>query len=289
MIYTIVIIDENERVRETISLDVVNDFSEDYDGSVPTHPVEHGYSLSDGINLSNDKFSISGVVSDSAFDLSGELIQFVNGEFIVPDNTVDGVVLDSPSLVFKERLKSIRTRKEHFGVIVSDKKVNVNDASASQIELIYPCIITKLGFKDNGTDAVYPVINFERVRVATTSFVEVNNPTPELIPYAKDAINVGDKTGTSSSASGATDSSIAEAKKLEEKFGQAPSKDNSAEVYDRIRSDEIKETAKVQAEATQKLSNGTLTKDSAQSWVEQEVNRRMISKHGIAWKARLKP
>lgn len=288
MIYTIVIIDADEKVRETISFDVVKNFSEDYDGTVPTHPVENGYSLADGVNLSNDKYNISGVVSDSSFDVGGELIQYVDGQFIVPDSASDGIQLDSPSKVFRDRLRSMRTRKEHFGVIISQNKINVQNAASSQVELIYPCIITKLSFSDDGSEAVYPNISFEKVRVATTSFVEVKNPIPELIPYAKDAVNVGDKTGMSASAEGVSSAETADAQKIEEAFGKQPDTNvNSAETYGKIRRDQVQETEKVTKEAYNKMKEGTLSKDAADSWIQQEVNRRMISKHGIAWKARL--
>lgn len=288
MIYTIVIIDADEKVRETISFDVVKNFSEDYDGTVPTHPVENGYSLADGVNLSNDKYNISGVVSDSSFDVGGELIQYVDGQFIVPDSASDGIQLDSPSKVFRDRLRSMRTRKEHFGVIISQNKINVQNAASSQVELIYPCIITKLSFSDDGSEAVYPNISFEKVRVATTSFVEVKNPIPELIPYAKDAVNVGDKTGMSASAEGVSNTEMADAMKIEEAFGKPPQEVKTAEVFQKIRNDELSETAKVSKEAADKASAGTLSRDAANEWIKQEVNRRMIAKHGIAWQARLK-
>lgn len=290
MMYTIALFDENDKVVEVIPLDVVDSFTEDYDGSAPQSPVENGYNLTDNLSLSNDKFSMSGTVSDSLFKSQAGLVQYIAGEFIrAYEGVEDGIVSSSPSKVVKDRLKAIRDKKEHFGIIVSTSPYTLTDTGrGSVVELIYPCIMTKLSFKDEGTNAVYPNISFEKVRIATTSFVVVDNPTPELIPYAKDAINAGNKTGVTGSSDLAVDpSQSADAKALAKAMGEDTKVNNTRETYEKMKDKQRELTLQAYKESNAKINNGTLSNKVSDQYVADKVNAGMSKEFGIHWKARL--
>ena len=74
MIYTLYLVDDNNNVTETISLDVISSFGEDYSSNIAQNSVENGYVISDSISLSNPKFNISGVITDTKFRVRDQLI-----------------------------------------------------------------------------------------------------------------------------------------------------------------------------------------------------------------------
>lgn len=200
MIYKLVLFDDKEQVQETIKFSVVNGFDESYSSSVPQSAVESGFSLADNVVKSNDKFSLSTVVTDSHFRRRGAMLQYSNGRFIRAYESEDPLPEGRPSLTAKARIKTLRENGEIFGILAS-----LDDSDKSQIELIYPCVLTDLSFSNkDGASAVYPVMSIERVRVAVTEFKVIENPTPELIPHIKHD-NAGNKSGGSGSIDGAKD------------------------------------------------------------------------------------
>ena len=81
MIYTLYLVDDNNNITETISLDVINSFGEDYSSSIAQNAVENGYVISDSISINNPKFSVSGVITDSKFRVKGHLVVFNGNTF----------------------------------------------------------------------------------------------------------------------------------------------------------------------------------------------------------------
>lgn len=195
MMYSLVILDDTGNITETISLDAVLSFSESYESSVAQAAVEDGYSVSDHIVKGNDKFSLAGVVSDSLFHRRGAEIHYVNGEFVRLYSDVDPIDDEQPSVAMKNRLKALRDNREIFGLF---ETVNVN--GNSQVNLIYPCALTKVSFDNtDGAEAIMPNLSFEKIRVSTVEFKTIANPTPELIPYVKHG-NIGNQTGDAGAA-----------------------------------------------------------------------------------------
>lgn len=198
MIYTLYLVDNNNSITETISLDVINSFGEDYSSNVAQNTVENGYVISDSISISNPKFSVSGVITDSKFRVSGHLVVFNGNTFeksqgdnreqfqqISDDDYADKV---------KDRLIKLWENKEIFGILESK---DINNVKGSQVRNIFPCVLSSLSFnKSDAASAIYPTLSVERIRYAVVTVGTVKDPTPELIPKYKESIEAQSKTST---------------------------------------------------------------------------------------------
>ena len=205
MIYTLYLVDNNNSITETISLDVINSFGEDYSSNIAQNTVENGYVISDSISISNPKFSVSGVITDSKFRVSGHLVVFNGNTFeksqgdnreqfqqISDDDYADKV---------KDRLIKLWENKEIFGILESK---DINNIKGSQVRNIFPCVLSSLSFnKSDAASAIYPTLSVERIRYAVVTVGTVKDPTPELIPKYKESIEAQSKTssGTATVAS----------------------------------------------------------------------------------------
>ena len=205
MIYTLYLVDNNSSITETISLDVINSFGEDYSSNIAQNTVENGYVISDSISISNPKFSVSGVITDSKFRVSGHLVVFNGNTFeksqgdnreqfqqISDDDYADKV---------KDRLIKLWENKEIFGILESK---DINNIKGSQVRNIFPCVLSSLSFnKSDAASAIYPTLSVERIRYAVVTVGTVKDPTPELIPKYKESIEAQSKTsaGTATVAS----------------------------------------------------------------------------------------
>ncbi|WHS04468.1 tail fiber protein [Acinetobacter phage vB_AbaM_P1] len=118
MIYSLVILNDQGAIQETISFDAVTRFSKSYSMSVAQNPVEEGFSVSDHISRGNTKFSMSAVVTDSLFMRKGATLQYVNGRFERLYEDVDPITDESPSKAMQERLEAIAEKGEIFGLFV---------------------------------------------------------------------------------------------------------------------------------------------------------------------------
>ena len=193
MIYTIYLVDDNSNITETISLDVINSFGEDYSSSIAQNAVENGYVISDSISINNPKFSISGVITDSKFRVKGHLVVFNGNTFeksqgdnreqfqqISDDDYADKV---------KDRLIKLWENKEVFGILESK---DINNVKGSQVRNIFPCALSSLSFDKSSADAaLYPTMSIEKIRYAVVTVSTVKNPVPELVAQYEEQQKVG--------------------------------------------------------------------------------------------------
>ena len=199
MIYTLYLVDDNSNITETISLDVINSFGEDYSSSIAQNAVENGYVISDSISINNPKFSISGVITDSKFRVKGHLVVFNGNTFeksqgdnreqfqqISDDDYADKV---------KDRLIKLWENKEVFGILESK---DINNVKGSQVRNIFPCALSSLSFDKSSADAaLYPTMSIEKIRYAVVTVSTVKNPVAELVAKYEEQQKVGNANTTS--------------------------------------------------------------------------------------------
>ena len=196
MIYTLYLVDDNSNITETISLDVINSFGEDYSSNIAQNAVENGYVISDSISINNPKFSIAGVITDSKFRVRGQLVVFNGNTFVKSqgDNREQFQTIsdDDYAEKVKARLIKLWENKEIFGILES---TNINNIRGSKVRDIFPCVLSNLGFnKSDAASAIYPTMSIERIRYAVVTTTTVKNPTPELIPKYKESVEAQSKT-----------------------------------------------------------------------------------------------
>ena len=182
MIYTIYLVDDDSNITETISLDVINSFGEDYSSNIAQNTVENGYVISDSISINNPKFSIGGVITDSKFRVKGQLVVFNGNTFVKSqgDNRDQFQTIsdDDYAEKVKARLIKLWENKEIFGIL---EATDINNVKGSKVRDIFPCVLSSLGFsKSDATSAIYPTMSIERIRYATVTIGKVTNPVAEL-------------------------------------------------------------------------------------------------------------
>ena len=182
MIYTLYMVDDNSNITETISLDVINSFGEDYSSNIAQNTVENGYVISDSISINNPKFSIGGVITDSKFRVKGQLVVFNGNTFVKSqgDNRDQFQTIsdDDYAEKVKARLIKLWENKEIFGILES---TDINNLQGSKVRNIFPCVLSSLGFsKSDAASAIYPTMSIERIRYATVTIGKVTNPVAEL-------------------------------------------------------------------------------------------------------------
>ena len=182
MIYTIYLVDDNSNITETISLDVINSFGEDYSSNIAQNTVENGYVISDSISINNPKFSIGGVITDSKFRVKGQLVVFNGSTFVKSqgDNRDQFQTIsdDDYAEKVKARLIKLWENKEIFGIL---EATDINNVKGSKVRDIFPCVLSSLGFsKSDAASAIYPTMSIERIRYATVTIGKVTNPVAEL-------------------------------------------------------------------------------------------------------------
>ena len=213
MIYTLYLVDDNSNITETISLDVINSFGEDYSSSIAQNAVENGYVISDSISINNPKFSISGVITDSKFRVKGHLVVFNGNTFeksqgdnreqfqqISDDDYADKV---------KDRLIKLWENKEVFGILESK---DINNVKGSQVRNIFPCALSSLSFDKSSADAaLYPTMSIEKIRYAVVTVSTVKNPLPELIPKYQESLEAQSSTSSGAAKTVSSDLKTADA------------------------------------------------------------------------------
>ncbi len=182
MIYTLYLVDDNSNITETISLDVINSFGEDYSSNIAQNTVENGYVISDSISINNPKFSIGGVITDSKFRVKGQLVVFNGNTFVKSqgDNRDQFQTIsdDDYAEKVKARLIKLWENKEIFGIL---EATDINNLQGSKVRNIFPCVLSSLGFsKSDAASAIYPTMSIERIRYATVTIGKVTNPVAEL-------------------------------------------------------------------------------------------------------------
>lgn len=220
MIYTIVLFDPQNNPTDTISIDAITEFSESYSATATSHPVETGTPLTDNLIKNNDKFTVSGVVSD--FSLKGfgkKLIIQEDGGIIVDPNSTTNTIEDR-AYNTKQQLIDLIKVGSVVGIVISKKELpndegyvatNQGIASGNSIEIKYPCVCTGVDFSDSGGEygVIRPKLQFEQIRVATTRTEKVDKVPAVLSKVntssSSDTNTTGDATGETGDLPAGTD------------------------------------------------------------------------------------
>lgn len=191
--------------NDVILFDSVLAFSESYQGSVTSHPVEDGSKISDNVTVENVKIKIQGVVTDYNFfnpikdagnqkvpgydypRQTGSMLINTKGEPETNANVAipsdysgtdnDGNVSVKAAMeVVKQRLIQIQQKKEFITVLGYN-----TDGKDSEINKYPNCIITDIAFNQNPESgyAIYPDITIEQVNLVK---VKVMQASADKIP-----------------------------------------------------------------------------------------------------------
>ncbi len=182
-----IIVIKEQASSDIITLSCVTSFDESYTGGVSSHPIESGSTITDHVTSDNDKFKISGVVSDYDFlnpskDLALEDVSLGKSGF--PDASrsestsrfanglLDSGLIDVPDKYRAEYIKRrlIDIRKNSLLVTILEYP------DTGEIVQHTDCILTSLSFKEdeNSGYAVYPDMAFEKINVVQVKVEEVN-------------------------------------------------------------------------------------------------------------------
>jgi len=208
-----IIVIKEQASSDIITLSCVTSFDESYTGSVSSHPVESGSTITDHVTSDNDKFKVSGVVSDYDFlNPSKDLATKKEGYD-------DGYLRSAVTASFANGLLNT------YGAIVPDKQraeyikrrlIDIRKNSLLVTILEYPdsgelvqhtdCILTSLSFKEdeNTGYAVYPDMSFEKINVVQVKVEEVNTSKIPKLPDSKvaDAAAGANNTGGTADCAG---------------------------------------------------------------------------------------
>ena len=208
-----IIVIKEQASSDIITLSCVTSFDESYTGSVSSHPIESGSTITDHVTSDNDKFKVSGVVSDYDFlNPSKDLATKKEGYD-------DGYLRSAVTASFANGLLNT------YGAIVPDKQraeyikrrlIDIRKNSLLVTILEYPdsgelvqhtdCILTSLSFKEdeNTGYAVYPDMSFEKINVVQVKVEEVNTSKIPKLPDSKvaDAAAGANNTGGTADCAG---------------------------------------------------------------------------------------
>lgn len=212
-----IIVIKEQASSDIITLSCVTSFDESYTGSVSSHPVESGSTITDHVTSDNDKFKVSGVVSDYDFlnpskDLALEDVSLSKEGF--PDASrsestsrftnglLDSGLIDVPDKQRAEYIKRrlIDIRKNSLLVTILEYP------DTGEIVQHTNCILTSLSFKEdeNTGYAVYPEMAFEKINVVQVKVEEVNKGKIPPIPNSKvaDAASSAEAKGSKDDCAG---------------------------------------------------------------------------------------
>lgn len=296
MLYSLFTLNDSGNVDEIISLDVVSSFKEKYSSNIPENPVEAGFNVSDTINLSNPTFSISGLITDSKFNVGGQLVRYVNGEFVKSGfgESQPEIKLDKPSLVIRNRLIDLYMKKEVFGIL---EHLDADAPESSSVRYVYPCALADLDFdKSDSSDAIFPSMTIKNIRVTYVEFREVKDPVPDLIPLVKDHLNAGNVTGTTGSTPVVTNSGggeVSAALKEQKAAADEITKDlgggnlggdRGAHLQQEIEGQKVIYQIEAEKAFRERLDNGTLKSTQRDAFVEKYTKIKMDKTYGaLGW------
>jgi len=193
-----IIVIKEQSTSDIITLSCVTSFDESYTGSVSSHPIESGSTITDHVTSDNDKFKVSGVVSDYDFlnpskDLALEDVSLGKSGF--PDASrsestsrfanglLDSGLIDVPDKYRAEYIKRrlIDIRKNSLLVTILEYP------DSGELVQHTDCILTSLSFKEdeNTGYAVYPEMAFEKINVVQVKVEEVNTSKIPKLPDSK--------------------------------------------------------------------------------------------------------
>lgn len=193
-----IIVIKDQASSDIITLSCVTSFDESYTGSVSSHPIESGSTITDHVTSDNDKFKVSGVVSDYDFlnpskDLALEDTSLSKEGF--PDASrseatsrftnglLDSGLIDVPDKYRAEYIKRrlIDIRKNSLLVTILEYP------DSGELVQHTDCVLTSLSFKEdeNTGYAVYPDMSFEKINVVQVKVEEVNTSKIPKLPDSK--------------------------------------------------------------------------------------------------------
>lgn len=205
---------QDQASKDTITFSAVTAFDENYSGTVASNPVEDNTTISDHFFRDNDKFKISGVVSDwdflntikqIAFGVDGyedatvanqSLVRFVNGVLVGGSGTI-------PANKTQEAVKQKLIDIHRNGIFVSVLMYSNDNAL---LKTYLNCLITNLSFSDKPDNgyAIYPEIMLERVRVVNVKSESIAKGKIPKIQNMKDKVADSIAKGNQAKCSGQT-------------------------------------------------------------------------------------
>ena len=223
MIYSLLKYNDEGNLSEIFSFDSITSYSESWVGTVSKSTTEHGFPLSDHINIENPVFSINATFSDySLFQPDNEI--FWDGEDFTSEK-------DDKSLA-----NSILLKKEIIGMFVNrgtfhlyqtsensfsrDGNARFAELKSSYIQHYENCVITSIDVDESESisNAYSIKLKIEQLNIArvSTRALKDNELQPALKPkLAKSPDNVG--TSSTSGTDTGTDPSKTVAQKANDK------------------------------------------------------------------------
>jgi len=182
-----IIVIKEQASSDIITLSCVTSFDESYTGGVSSHPIESGSTITDHVTSDNDKFKVSGVVSDYDFlnpskDLALEDVSLSKEGF--PDASRSELtasfangLLNTYGYFIPDKYRAEYIKRRLIDIRKNSLLVTILEYPDSG-ELVQHtnCILTSLSFKEdeNTGYAVYPEMAFEKINVVQVKVEEVN-------------------------------------------------------------------------------------------------------------------
>lgn len=182
-----IIVIKEQSTSDIITLSCVTSFDESYTGGVSSHPIESGSTITDHVTSDNDKFKVSGVVSDYDFlnpskDLALEDVSLSKEGF--PDASRSELtasfangLLNTYGYFIPDKYRAEYIKRRLIDIRKNSLLVTILEYPDSG-ELVQHtnCILTSLSFKEdeNTGYAVYPEMAFEKINVVQVRVEEVN-------------------------------------------------------------------------------------------------------------------
>lgn len=193
-----IIVIKEQASSDIITLSCVTSFDESYTGSVSSHPIESGSTITDHVTSDNDKFKVSGVVSDYDFlnpskDLALEDVSLGKEGF--PDASRSELtasfangLLNTYGYFIPDKYRAEYIKRRLIDIRKNSLLVTILEYPDSG-ELVQhtDCILTSLSFKEdeNTGYAVYPDMSFEKINVVQVKVEEVNTSKIPKLPDSK--------------------------------------------------------------------------------------------------------
>lgn len=198
-----IIVLQEQSSSDTIVFSSVTSFDESYSGTVTSHPVEDSTTITDHFVTDNDKFKISGVVTDFdflnplkqiAYSVGGyedntvanqSLVRFKNGELVsgtgvIPSNKTQNAI--------KNKLIQIHKLGQFVSVLMY--QTPIDSSTPALIASKLNCLITNISFKEDAESgyAIYPEISLERVRLVQVQTESIDRGKIPSIQSLKDKV-----------------------------------------------------------------------------------------------------
>lgn len=194
-----IIVLQEQKSSDTVVFSSVTSFDESYSGKITEHPVENDSKITDHFVKDNEKFKVSGVVSDYDFlnpnKTTAQKIEGYDDVFLrsaVTATFQNGVLTTYGAVIpaqltmdaVKQKLYSIQRSGSMCTILMYSDTNNIIDYKLN-------CVMTSLGFKEdeNTGYAIYPEMSFEQVKVVRVLVEQVEKgKIPKINTSLKDAV-----------------------------------------------------------------------------------------------------